>query len=333
MLIQALGMLVGLVLLYFGADWVVRGAARLARAVGVSTLLIGLTVVSLGTSAPELVVSIVAAARHQGELVVGNVLGSNVLNIALILGAAALIFPVGVHLRLIQREIPFMIALSVVMVVLGLNGVYGRGEGALLLAGLVGYLLYMARASRRPPPENGLVLPAFEEAVSRFDGDKPSGWRSAGRLAAGLAVLLVGANLLVAGSLFFATHFGVSEVVVGITIVALGTSLPELATSVVAALRRETDIAVGNAVGSNIFNILAVLGAASVFYPLGVPSGLIRFEFPVMLLASVVILPLALTGRRFQIGRWEGVILLSGYVIFTAALVIRAARGVVVPGL
>jgi cation:H+ antiporter len=329
MWLQALALVGGLALLYWGAEWVVREASRLAHALGVSALLVGLTVVSLGTSAPEMVVGALASLRDQGELVVGNVIGSNVANIAVILGLTALLAPVSVELRLVRREIPLMIAISLAMLLLAVDREYSRADGGLLLGGLAAFLWTMARAARSAHAERRPGVQAYEAA---FDAGVPAsssgpGLHSVALLLAGMGGLLLGAHLLVGSAVYFAETFGVSEVVVGILVVAVGTSLPELATSVVAAARRETGLAVGNIVGSNIFNVLAVLGLAAALRPVAVAPALLRFELPAMVLVSLLVLPLALAGRRYILGRWEGALLLGGYVAFTVVLLVRALAG------
>jgi cation:H+ antiporter len=312
--------ILGLVALYFGAEWVVRGAARLARSLGISALVVGLTVVSLGTSAPELVVSVLAATRGQADLAVGNVIGSNVLNVALILGVTALVQPLQVQIRLIAREIPLMLAATLVALALAWNGTIGRIEGAVLLAGLFTYLSFIVLASRREPETSEAEYDEFETATI-LRSAAGTRLRNVGLIVIGLVALVLGARLVVDAALVVARVFGITEVVVGLTIVAVGTSLPELATSVIAAVRREADIALGNAVGSNIFNLLAVFGVASLVQPLPVDPALFRFEIPVMVLTSALLLPLAWT--RLRLERWEGALLLAGYIVFTSVLIVR----------
>lgn len=324
MWIQLASFLIGLAGLYFGAGWVVRGAARLARTLGVSALVVGLTVVSFGTSTPELVVNILAAAARQGDLAVGNVVGSNILNIALILGVTALVRPLRVQIRLIGREVPLMIAVTLVTIGLAWDGGIGRIDGALLLTGLFAYLFFIIWSARREPDTSQAEYEGFEDA-KLLRASTATYVRNVGLIIAGIVSLVIGANLLVSAALTVARVFEVPEVVIGLTIVAIGTSLPELATSVVAAVRGEADIALGNAVGSNVFNLLAVFGTASLVRPLPVDPALFRFEIPVMLAASVLLLPFAWT--RLRIERWEGALLLTGYLVFTWVLIGRTSAG------
>jgi len=304
----------GLALLVAGAELLVRGAASAALALGLSPLLIGLTVVSFGTSAPELVTGIMAAARAEPGIVVGNVVGSNIFNLLVILGLAALIAPLTVDRQLVRVDVPVMVALSLVVWGMAAGGTLARWEGALLAAGLVAYLLVTVRASRRAAPEiekkisEGLPVGAVPRTLVK----------DALLVAAGLGLLVWGAAWLVRGATALAAGLGVSELVIGLTVVAAGTSLPELATSVVAALRGHTDIAVGNAVGSNIFNLLAVLGTSSWVASGGIsvsPTAL-GFDFPLMLLAAVSCLPVFLSAAKVE--RWEGVLFLGVYAGYLA---------------
>jgi cation:H+ antiporter len=320
MILQAGLFVIGIGLLYFGAEWLVRGSARLARSFGMSALVVGLTVVAIGTSAPELVVSVLAAARGQTNLTVGNVVGSNISNIALILGVSALIYPIGIRGRLLSRGIPLMIAASVAFVLLVLDGGLGRGGGVLLIAGLVAYFTYLLRSRDEELPEVKAEFERNQEERDCCPREESRLW-NIGLAATGLVLLAGGAHLLVGAATVFAGHFGLSELVIGLTVVAVGTSLPELATSVLAAFRRETDIAVGNAVGSNVLNILGVLGPAAMLRPLSVSPAMMRFEMPVMIGVSLLLLPLAWT--RLRIERWEGALLLVGYVAFITLLLMR----------
>lgn len=311
----------GLAALYFGAEWLVRGSARLARSYGVSTLVVGLTVVSFGSSAPELLVGIVASVRGASDVVLGNVIGSNVLNIALILGVAALLQPMRVELRLLSREAPLMVGVSLLLVILALDFRIGRVDGAVLLSGFVAYLWFVLRAAQTETVPVTAEYESFEIAEALAPG--PDGrLRDIGLTIVGLLALAAGAHALVTSAVFFARLLGVTEVVIGLTIVALGTSLPELATSVVAALRGEPDIALGNAVGSNIFNILSILGISTLIRPINVSLDLLQFELPVMVGIAFALLPLAWRGKR--LGRLSGALLLSSYVAFTAGLLFRA---------
>ncbi len=328
-MLQLGAFLLGLLALYFGAEWLVKGAARLARSLGVSPLVVGLTVVAFGTSAPELVVSSVAAARAQTDVAIGNVVGSNIANIALILGLAALVTPLRVEMRLITREMPFMIGASVLLPLLALDGGVSRVDAAILLVGFAAYLLFVMRAAREEPPQSSSEYDEFESARGMATA-RANRLRDAALATIGLGVLLVGAHLLVESAVFFARKVGLSELVIGMTIVAVGTSLPELATSAIASYRKQADIAVGNIVGSNIFNILAILGIAGLVRPLPLPSSVLGFELPVMIALALALPVIARTGMR--IGRLEGFVLLVAYVAFTIALLARARVAVAVLG-
>lgn len=317
MLFHALLFLAGAAALYFGAEWLVRGASHLARSLGISQLVVGLTVVALGTSAPELVVSTVAAVRGQGGLAFGNVVGSNVLNLALILGLAAVIHPLKVDGRLVIREAPIMIAASIFFPLLAWDLRLSRTDGLLLLAAFAAYLLYVVRSAVResaatpsPPDAAGDCADAPEPGRSRL--------RSGGLVVAGTVVLVTGAQGLVEAAVFFARSLGISELIIGLTVVAIGTSLPELATSLVAAARHEADIALGNAIGSNIFNSLLILGVAALAHPVPVSGGALSLEVLAMIGISILFVVLAYTRRT--LAQWEGAVLLAGYVAFTAAL-------------
>lgn len=310
----------GLLLLLFGAEWLVRGAASLAASAGVSSLVIGLTVVAFGTSAPELAVSIGAALRGDAGIAVGNVVGSNIFNVWVILGAAALIAPLVVDVRMVRIEVPVMVAVSVLLVGLSHDGLLTRVDGAVLLIGLVAYLGYMIRSSG--------AVDGGELDAPPDGGDDPPGrggrWADVGRVAGGLVLLVVGSGWFVDGARRLAESLGVSELVIGLTIVAAGTSLPELATSVVAARRGERDIAVGNVVGSNVFNALAIMGVTAVlpFSGVDVEASARGFDLPVMVLAAVVCLPVFASGRR--ISRWEGGLFVGLYVAYATVLGLRA---------
>lgn len=323
MLLQALAFLAGLGLLYAGAEALVAGATRLARALGLSSLLIGLTVVAFGTSAPELVVSTLAAAEGTPDLAIGNVIGSNIANIALILALSALVWPLRVESRLVAREIPLMIAASIGFLLLLIDGAVGRGDALILLTAFVGYLWFAFRTRTSLPREITAPSAGSDPATSESEGWTSSRLAAVGLVVVGLGGLVVGAQLLVNASVWFAREVGVSELVIGLTLVAVGTSLPELATSVVASARRNTDIAVGNVVGSNVFNLLAILGCAALVRPLPAAPELLRFQGPVMVVVAILLLPLARTGFRVQ--RWEGALLLAAYGGFLWMLV--ATRG------
>lgn len=319
--VQAALLAAGLAGLYFGAEWLVRGSARLARGYGVSTLVVGLTVVSFGSSAPELLVGVVASVQGRSDVVLGNVVGSNILNIALILGVAALLKPMKVEMRLLSREAPLMVAVSILMGALALDYQIGRVDGVALLTGFVAYLWFVMRAARSETAavtaeyEQFQIAQALAPATSRR-------MRDVAITLAGLVALAGGAHALVTSAVFFARLLGVTEVMIGLTVVALGTSLPELATSVVAALRGESDIALGNAVGSNLFNILSIIGISALIHPITVAPALLRFEIPFMVATAFVLLPLA--WRRKILGRVSGALLLATYLGFTLILILRS---------
>ncbi len=310
---------VGLGMLVLGAEWLVRGASRLAAAAGVSSLVIGLTVVAFGTSAPELAVSTKASWLGQADLAVGNVIGSNIFNVLFILGASSLITPLLVAQDLVRRDVPIMILLSGTVLLISLDGGISRLDGSLLLLGLIVYTVWIIRSSRREKAE---VVAEYEAEYA--PKGKSSWFVNVGFIVAGLALLVLGSQWLVDGAVQFAHWMGVSDVVVGLTIVAAGTSLPEVATSILAALRGERDIAVGNVVGSNIFNIMGVLGTAGAVSPGGLPvlGSMVDFDIPVMIAVAVACLPIF--ARGFVIPRWEGVLFLLYYVAYTVYLVLDA---------
>jgi cation:H+ antiporter len=303
---------IGLAGLYFGAESLVRGAGRLARSLGVSALVVGLTIVAFGTSTPELVVSVMAAMRGQGNLSLGNVVGSNVANVGLILALAALIRPLTVDVRLVRRELPVMIAAGLALWYRASDGLIDRADAAVLGVAFLVYLWFLVRLARREPVAVEVTYGRFERVKIHSDRSR---WHvDFGLIMIGLAGLVAGANFIVVSAVFFARSLGVSELTIGLTVVAIGTSLPELATSLLAALRGESDIAVGNIVGSNIFNTLAIVGAAAASRPLTTPASLFAFELPVMIGASALLVPMLWTGKR--VTRFEGGGLLVLYVAF-----------------
>lgn len=323
MLLTIVWLAIGLGLLAAGAELLVRGASRLARAAGVSPLVIGLTVVAYGTSTPELTVSVQAAWRGAADLAVGNVVGSNIFNVLLILGVSALAAPLVVAAQIIRREVPIMIAVSVGLLVLALDGQLSRGDGTLLLGGIVAYTVLSIRASRR---ERAAVQAEFAGALPGAAGGALG---SVALVAAGLALLVVGTGSVVDNAVVVARSLGVSELVIGLTLVAGGTSLPELATSVLAAVRGQRDIAVGNIVGSNIYNILAILGAASLVAPVSVSHAALWFDIPVMIAVALACLPIFLSHAR--ITRSEGVCFLAAYAAYITYLALEASQHEALP--
>lgn len=322
--LTGLTFIAGLAVLILGAEWLVRGASRLAAKIGISPLVIGLTVVAFGTSSPELAVSIQSSLAGQADIAVGNVVGSNIFNILLILGISAVITPLIVQQQLIRLDVPLMIGLSFTFYMMALDGVIGRLEGLLLFAGIIAYTFFLIRQSRR---ENKTVE---EEYAQEFPAKTETGWKpwavNLGLIGVGLALLVLGSNWLVDSAISIARWLGLSELIIGLTIVAAGTSMPEVATSITAAIKGERDIAVGNAVGSNIFNILSVLGLTAIVAPGGVPVSLAAeaFDIPVLVAVAVLALPIFFTGNRIE--RWEGWLFLFYYVAYTTYLILDAAQ-------
>jgi len=308
-------LIAGLVLLVGGAELMVRGASRLALGLGVSPLLVGLTVMAYGTSAPELAISVGAAVNGQPDIAMGNVIGSNIANVLLILGISALVTPLVVARQLVWLDVPIMVGVSILVLILAWDGHLSRGTGVALLAGAVAYTLLQIYMARRESPAGSDPQQKIHTPL----------WQNLLLLAVGLALLVVGARWLVSSAVTIAQALGVSELVIGLTVVAIGTSLPELATSVIAALRGERDMAVGNIVGSNLFNLLMVLGAAVALSPGGmaVSAAAVHFDLPVMTAVAVACLPIFFTGHCIQ--RWEGALFLGYYVAYTAYLLLDAA--------
>ncbi len=312
--------IVGLVLLLAGGEALVRGAAGLAVSFGISPLLVGLTVVAFGTSSPELAVAIGGALSGEPDLVVGNVVGSNIYNVLLVLGVAAVIGPLVVGRELVRRDVPLMVIASGAVIVFSLDGSVGRVDGVILIAALIAWLAWTLAASR-----------AGTDAASREAAEeiRAAAGLSRGRqlflIVIGLVLLVVGARWLVDGAVAVATAIGLSPLVIGLTVVALGTSLPEITTSVIASIRGERDLAVGNVVGSNVFNLLAVLGITAVIAgDVPVAPGALTFDMPVMLAVAIACLPIFFTGYR--IGRAEGVLFLGYAVGYTAYLLATAVE-------
>ena len=311
----------GLAALVGGADVLVRGASQLARSLGVSSLVIGLTVVAFGTSAPELSISVLSLLKGQADLSVGNVVGSNIANILLILGSSALVAPLVVSAQLVRLDVPIMIGSSFLVFLLSLNGKLARWDGAVLVTALVLYTVSLMRLQKRQ--------------VDSEDGDKPSvtvirsplkALIQVAMILGGLALLVWGAGWLVDAAVIIARSFGVSELVIGLTVVAGGTSLPEFATSLIAAFRGARDIAIGNVVGSCILNLLMVLGIAGLIVPNGIAlnPAVVSFDMPVMIAVSVACLPIFFTDHL--IARWEGALFLGYYVVYTVFIILRASQ-------
>jgi cation:H+ antiporter len=316
--VVAILFVIGLVLLIAGGEALVRGASGIAVSFGVSPILVGLTIVAFGTSSPELAVSIGGALSGEPDLVVGNVVGSNIYNVLLVLGVSAVIGPLVVQRQLVQRDVPLMVLASGGVLALSLDGSVGRLDGVILLAALLVWVVWSIAAAR-----------AHEDDVTRTveDGARAAGGlprlRQLVLIGVGLLLLVVGARWLVDGAVAVATAVGLSPLVIGLTVVALGTSMPEIATSVIASIRGQRDLAVGNVVGSNVFNLLGILGISAVIAgDVPVAPGALTFDMPVMLGVAIACLPIFFTGNR--IGRWEGALFL-GYAIFYTAYLLATA--------
>ena len=319
----------GLVILIFGAELLVRGASRLAAAFGVSPLVIGLTIVAIGTASPEVAVSLQAALNGQGDLTLGNVLGSNIFNILFILGVTAILAPIVIAEQLIRKDAPIMVGVSLLAFALAFDGSIGFVDGVTLILLLVVYTVFALRQSRFESKE------VQNEYAEEFAEKQPHTTRDTMAnilfILAGLGLLVLGSNWLVDSAIVIAKALGVSELVIGLTIVAVGTSLPEVATSIIAALKGESDIAVGNAVGSNIFNLLGVLGIGALLAPGGisVAGQVLRLDFPVMVFVALVCLPVFYIDSR--ISRMEGGLLLGYYVLYITYVILQVSSSSALP--
>jgi cation:H+ antiporter len=324
MLTHVLFFLLGLAALVVGAEALVRGASKIALSLGISPLVVGLTIVAMGTSSPEVAVSVGAALSGNTDIAVGNVVGSNIFNVLFILGISAVITPLVVHSQIIRQEVPIMIGASVILAVMILDGSLGRLEAALLLVLLVGYVIFLVRQSRAETAE---IRDEYDGAAARRDAGWDSHWAAQVLLiAAGLGLLVLGSGWLVDSAVVFARAFGVSDLVIGLTIIAAGTSMPEVATSIMAAIRGERDIAVGNVIGSNTFNILGCLGLSGVVSASGldIAPAVLNFDIWVMIAVAVACLPVLLLRR--QIGRKRGVLFLAYYAAYVAYLILGAQQ-------
>ncbi|MDO9179752.1 MAG: calcium/sodium antiporter [Agitococcus sp.] len=317
-LMTLLLLLAGLVLLTFGADVLVKGASSLAGSLSISPLIIGLTVVAFGTSAPEMSVSVSSAFKGAADIAVGNVVGSNICNVLLILGLSAIAASLVVQKQLVRFDIPIMIYGSLIVLLMGIDGVISRIDGLLLFLGIIAYTIFLIKEARR-------------QGVATVDGADDIAppqplWKNIILIVGGLVMLVLGSQWLVDGAVEIAKYFGLSELVIGLTIVAVGTSLPELATSVMASLKGERDIAVGNILGSNIFNIGAVLGLSGLIAPNGLPvaqSSLI-VDIPVMILVALACLPVFLA--NYTVTRSDGVAFLVCYVVYVLYVVLAGQQ-------
>ncbi len=315
--------LVGFLMLYYGAEWLVKGSSSLARCLGITPVVIGLTVVAFGTSAPELVVSLISSLTDKSMIAVGNVVGSNICNIALVLGTAALFQPITSHRSVVQRDIPLMLVISIYLLVLSLNSTLGRIEGATLFGGIILYTVFNYLVAKREA-RKGLSAEAVLEELGVEEVEFiESRSRQVVLIIVGVFGVVFGAKLVVDAAVAIMQVLGVSEKFIGLTIVAFGTSLPELATSVVAALRKEMDISIGNLVGSNVFNIMSVLGAASLVRPIPIPGGFVEsgliVDYLVMMFTSA--LPWFFMRKTNTISRAEGAVLLACYVGYVVYLI------------
>lgn len=317
----------GLVALIAGAEALVRGASKLALALGISPLVVGLTIVAFGTSSPEMAVSVQSAWSGRADMAVANVVGSSIFNVLFILGLSALITPLLVDKQLIRQEVPIMIGASLLLAALGLDGGLARWEGALLVTLLAAYTAFLIVQSRRQTDALGQeYADSLGDAADAARPDAPDARLPVqlAMIAGGLGLLVLGSNLMVDAAVVFARYLGMSDTVIGLTIVAAGTSLPEVAASVTAALRGQRDIAVGNVVGSNTFNILGALGLSAVVAPSDLVLGdaIRTFDIPVMVAVCIACLPIFATGNL--IARWEGGVFFAYYIAYTLYLVLAA---------
>ena len=308
-----LPLLAGVGLLYVGAESLIRGSVAIAFRLGISALVIGLTVVAYGTSSPELFVSLQASIDGNSTISLGNVIGSNIANIGLILGIAAMIYPITISVEVIKREIPIMISVTIIVVLMLLDQGISRIEGMLLLGMLILYTVYNYMLARKEKTTIG-----EEEYQKEFKTPEKPLWINISFVVVGFVVLIIGSNLFVAGAVSLAKMFQISDLIIGLTIIAVGTSLPEFATSVLAAIKKESDIAVGNVVGSNIFNVLGILGIVAIIHP--IENAEIKvIDLGIVLLFAVVMIPVMKTGMK--ISRLEGLILLMIYVVYVTSMI------------
>jgi cation:H+ antiporter len=326
MILNLVCFVIGLLMLYYGASWLVKGSSGLARNLGLTPLVIGLTVVAFGTSAPELVISVVSSIKDKSMIAVGNVIGSNICNIALVLGLSALLKPIKSHRSVYRRDIPIMLGISIYLLLISFDSKIGRIEGASLFSGIIiytcfNYYITIKESRHKLKVESVAFAHAAKEIEYVTSRTRQIVW-----ITAGIICVVAGAEILIDAAVIIMKIFGVSEKFIGLTIVALGTSLPELATSVVAALRKEMDISIGNLVGSNVFNILSVLGAASLVRPILIPGGFINsgllIDYLVMIFVSF--LPWLMMRKTCVVTRRNGVTLLACYIGYVAYLILKA---------
>jgi cation:H+ antiporter len=308
--------LVGLGILYIGAEWLVKAATQMALHYGIRPIVVGLTIVALGTSLPEFFINFFAAFTGEHDLALGNIIGSNICNIALILGSSAMILPLAVKPQMLTKEYPLMLGAMVLFYLVALDGRISQWDGIFMVIGLIGVMTFLFIDAKRHPN-----TPLVDQATDEEQADElRSPWMKTLYTLAGMIFLAGGAHLMVRGAVDMANMMGIDHVVIGLTIVAIGTSLPELAASMVGVIRQEADLSVGNVLGSNILNVLFVVGAIAIISPLEVRSQSLGVHFPVMLGFSVLILPLAWT--QYCITRWEGGLLFAGFLGYMTYLIL-----------
>jgi len=328
LLIQYILFIAGITGVYFGAEWLVKGSSKLSRDLGIKPIVIGLTVVAFGTSSPELAVSLTASIKGSNDIAIGNIIGSNIANIGLILGISAIVLPLQVEKIIMKRELPLMIAISAALYIMAIDKKIGLIDGVILFTGIiifVSYQVYNTLNSKRKSGNSTGNADGKTCITENADKQSPAGRKyllhNVLYILIGLTCLLIGSHILVKSAIFIAGRLGVSEMLIGLTVVAFGTSVPEMATSVVSVLRKEADICVGNVIGSNIFNILMVIGSVALVRPLNVARETLFFEFPVMLLFSVALIPMIRGNLR--VNRLEGCLLTAGYFVFIFLLFYR----------
>jgi len=328
LLIQSILFIAGISGVYFGAEWLVKGSSKLSRDLGIKPIVIGLTVVAFGTSSPELAVSLTASINGSNDIAIGNIIGSNIANIGIVLGISAIVLPMQVERIIMKRELPLMIAISAALYFMAIDKKIGLIDGVILFTGIiifVSYQVYNTLNSKRKSGNSTGNADGKTCIAESTDKQNPAGRKhllyNILHIVIGLACLLVGSHILVKSAIFIAGRLGVSEMLIGLTVVAFGTSVPEMATSVVSVIRKEADICVGNVIGSNIFNILMVIGSVALVRPLNVARETLFFEFPAMLLFSVALIPMIRGSLR--VNRLSGFVLVSGYLAFIFFLFYR----------
>ena len=308
MTINILVFVAGLVLLCYGADWLVKGSSRLAKSYGIKPIIVGLTVVAIGTSSPELVVSVVSIIQKKNDIALGNIIGSNICNIGLILGISASIYTLTVQPIFLKKELPIMVFTSGLLYLFSVNLTINRVEGAILLSGMILFILYLIWSAIKGKEEIPLDI---NNNNIEYGKNKYFKLKNICFILIGICGLVIGSHMMVKSSIVIAKSIGISEFVIGLIMVAVGTSLPELATAIAAAFRKETDILVGNVIGSNISNVLLVIGTVAILHPVKVDKPILRFEFPIMMMFSVALFPFLRCNIKLQ--KFGGAILLLGY--------------------